>query len=205
MNNNPLNQMQLHNPLQLKIIINNHKNSYINKKANTNNKLEPISLQLKPLRLIPPETILNLLSIDICKKLAIKSITNITQANKFINGVGYGHNHRFAICHPIKGVVGCMCYSIYNDSNIKHAELSYFISEHFQQRGFGLQALKLLLKAFRNSKVIYITAQVYRYNIGSQQLLIKAGFNLKIEKTATTSKNLKTPEMDILNYKLLLT
>ncbi|SFD48925.1 GNAT family N-acetyltransferase [Pseudoalteromonas denitrificans] len=202
MNNNPLNNTQLNKPLH-QGLFEHKKSTHIQIKLNSSRLLKNLNkLQLKPLKSTCPEKTLSLLTADICKKLAINNVSNLEQANSFIQGINTSHTTRFAIFHPENGFVGCICFGITQEVSERYANISYFIGEQYQQQGFASQALDLLFEELRKLNITYVTAQVYRYNIGSKRLLIKAGFYLL--KDDISNNHLEKQDSDILNFKRFL-
>jgi RimJ/RimL family protein N-acetyltransferase len=133
---------------------------------------------LKPLSQDDASAVLNLITVEICRDLAIDPIETLTQAKDFINGVTSMQKWRFAICHHEHGLVGGLSFTVFaDDQGRTTATFSYWLGEDHRRRGYAYKALLQLLYAFFQQGVTHFVAQVYPYNIGSQKLLYKLGFS----------------------------
>ncbi|MBN2662975.1 MAG: GNAT family N-acetyltransferase [Bacteroidales bacterium] len=83
---------------------------------------------------------------------------------------------------------GIMTTSPKENIYFKNAEIGYWIAEPYWNKGFGTQAVKLILEyTFETfTQIEKICARVYHYNVGSMKVLLKNGFEKEaiIEKAA---------------------
>ncbi len=78
----------------------------------------------------------------------------------------------------------------------KTAELGYYIAEEFWGKGIMTEAVKQLCSyVFSNSDMIRIYAEPFAYNIGSQRVLEKAGFQYEGTLRRNAVKNGKVLDM----------
>lgn len=78
----------------------------------------------------------------------------------------------------------------------KTAELGYYIAEEYWGKGIMTEAVKQLCSyVFSNSDMIRIYAEPFAYNIGSQRVLEKAGFQYEGTLRRNAVKNGKVLDM----------
>lgn len=78
----------------------------------------------------------------------------------------------------------------------KTAELGYYIAEEYWGKGIMTEAVKQLCSyVFSNSDMIRIYAEPFAYNIGSQRVLEKAGFQYEGTLRRNAIKNGKVLDM----------
>ena len=78
----------------------------------------------------------------------------------------------------------------------KTAELGYYIAEEYWGKGIMTEAVKQLCSyVFSNSDIIRIYAEPFAYNIGSQRVLEKAGFQYEGTLRRNAVKNGKVLDM----------
>ena len=78
----------------------------------------------------------------------------------------------------------------------KTAELGYYIAEEYWGKGIMTEAVKQLCSyVFSNSDMIRIYAEPFAYNIGSQRVLEKAGFQYEGTRRRNAIKNGKVLDM----------
>lgn len=90
--------------------------------------------------------------------------------------------------------------SAFRQENIhsKTAELGYYISQEYWNRGVMTGAVKQLCEyLFCNTDIIRIFAEPFARNTASCRVLEKAGFNLEGTLRANAVKNGKTEDMNI--------
>lgn len=130
-------------------------------------------LSLRPLTITDAEPILNLMDQNVCDNLAIDLITNLTQAEDFIHGVGSTYPNRYGAHHSQHGLVGTLAWGIHQGDS---AYLCYWIAPSFQGQGFGKAAVTQLIKRLKAFGLTHLYAEVFSDNLASQQLLSNLGF-----------------------------
>lgn len=141
------------------------------------NQIDPSELYLMPVVPEMAQTLLPLMSTKICKGLAIDPIKTVNDMRRFISGTYSLQKWRFFIMHGTLGVIGGISFGLIGDKESKMtALLSYWVAEDYQGNGYGFVALSLLMEALKNQGVTHYLAQVYPYNIASQNILKKCGF-----------------------------
>jgi RimJ/RimL family protein N-acetyltransferase len=134
-------------------------------------------ISLKPISVADAPKLLPLMTRDICRKMAIGPVINITDACRFISGKNSTTKDRFAIVHAEYGLIGSVGFElIERRAHERSARLSYWLGEPFHGCGYGTGALTQLLEYLGGLGVNHYTAEVYVYNVASQQLLLKLGF-----------------------------
>ena len=156
--------------------INPLKHVKLNQLAKNTYPLTNPTISLKPASSADANLVLQLLTADICKNLDISPITTHQEALQFVQGQSLDHHQRFSIWHSQQGMIGHVSFRSENIQKQRHANISYWVGEPYQRRGYAKQALNLLLKNLNQQGVNKVSAQVYRYNTASQHLLITLGF-----------------------------
>ena len=106
-------------------------------------------------------------------------------------------NYTFAFAITVnEKVIGSI--GAFRQTNIhsKTAELGYYIAEEYWGKGIMTEAVKQLCSyVFSNSDIIRIYAEPFAYNIGSQRVLEKAGFQYEGTLRRNAVKNGKVLDM----------
>ena len=106
-------------------------------------------------------------------------------------------NDTFAFAITMDGkVVGSI--GAFRQGNIHRqtAELGYYIAEEYWGKGIMTEAVKLLCEyVFSHTDIIRIYAEPFAYNIGSQRVLEKAGFQYEGTLRRNAVKNGKVLDM----------
>jgi RimJ/RimL family protein N-acetyltransferase len=102
---------------------------------------------------------------------------------KFANHQSSG-NHMAIVVED--EVVGCIGLEVQEDVYRKSAELGYWLSEDFWNRGIMTHVVKNMIEmAFANLPIVRLYAYVFEGNTASMRVLEKAGFELEcIQKKA---------------------
>jgi RimJ/RimL family protein N-acetyltransferase len=129
-------------------------------------------LSLSPLQLSDASFLLTLFSEHVWGNLGLKPVNTLQRVRAFISGEGPNQDHRLGVWHQQHGLIGSVAYGI----AAEEAFISYWISPVFQRRGYGRQAVTLLLALVRQQGVRRIMADVYQDNLPSQALLQSFGF-----------------------------
>ncbi|MCL1124970.1 GNAT family N-acetyltransferase [Shewanella surugensis] len=134
-------------------------------------------LYLMPVSLEMAEAIFPLMSAKICEGLAIKPIESINDVRHFIKGTDSLQKGRFFIVHHSLGIIGGISFGLINDrERLITALLSYWVGDEYQGNGYATTALSSLMYTLKNQGVTQYLAQVFPYNIASQKVLKKLGF-----------------------------
>ena len=134
------------------------------------------AIRLKPVKVKDASRILALMTEDIYTRLAISPVTNLAEAKHFLLGEGSTHKERHGICHPQAGLIGTVGYGLSGEKGWQSATISYWLGSDWRGKGYGSQALTLLLNHLNELGVSRFSAQVYAFNTPSQELLLKFGF-----------------------------
>ncbi|WP_269447847.1 GNAT family N-acetyltransferase [Marinomonas sp. TW1] len=116
---------------------------------------------------------LALVSDALCGDLSIEPIHTLAQAQAFVMGKGSSHRDRYAVLHPLYGLIGGVAWGK-QTANV--AFISYWIFPPYQGQGLGKQALSLLLNHITKQGIPDIIADVYYDNLVSKKLLKHFGF-----------------------------
>jgi len=103
-------------------------------------------------------------------------------AKQYVNDcIEKDNNNQLTRAIEVAGeAVGSIGVFVQNDVYRKSAELGYWLSEDYWGQGIMSGAVKQICKeAFECFDIVRIYAKPYAYNIGSRQVLEKAGFTLE--------------------------
>lgn len=103
----------------------------------------------------------------------------------------------FAFAIVVKGkVIGSISASRQSNIHDRTAELGYYIAEEYWGKGIATEAVKQLCEyVFSHSDIIRIFAEPFDYNIGSQRVLEKAGFQYEGTLRRNAVKNGRVLDM----------
>jgi RimJ/RimL family protein N-acetyltransferase len=103
----------------------------------------------------------------------------VSKPNNFIKGIFYDKS--------LAGVIG-----IHPQSDIyrKSGELGYWIGQSFWNKGIATEAVRLATKeAFNSLNIVRIHAGVFDFNVASQKVLLKNGFEYEGRAKKAVFKN----------------
>ena len=117
---------------------------------------------------------------------------------KFISAMlAADENDTFAFAITADGkVVGSIGAFRQENIHSQTAELGYYIAEEYWGKGIMTEAVQLLCEyIFSHTDIIRIYAEPFAYNIGSQRVLEKAGFQYEGTLRANAVKNGEVMDM----------